>query len=267
MQSLQASWCVHVAGSTAPILNAAREEPEGSADVEWRFACLERCADPALLRAVPLDAVIRADPTAVQIVLHPCGTTLERRDPGARWHTTRGPLTLPPRPSRRWPGLDPRYSPRSGEPLDAADLRLLADVSQRGFHVLLVEPGSDAPSYALSVGLFRSFDHPEVAVFGLPPELLTGAIERVGERVRAGARFEHGAIAEGLVPGRLAAFRTVAPRRYPAYLGYAVWYHGGPFFPALQCIWSDGEGRFPWAPWFPREARDAQPVLFEPEPA
>jgi hypothetical protein len=268
MPSLPASWCVHVAEGIAPILLAAREEPDGVVDAEWRFRC-GGCADPALVRAVSLEAVIQKDPSAIQIVLHPRGTVLERRDARSRWHTVRGPLPLPPRPSRRWPGYDPRYAPRPGEALDSSDLRLLADVSERGFHVLVVEPEDEAETttYAFSVGLFRSFDHPEVALFGLPPEHLADAIHRVGERVRGGTRLEHGAIADRLVEGRLAAFRTVAPRHYPAYLGYAVWYHGGPFFPALQCIWSDTEGRFPWAPWFPRGARNAQPMLFEPEPA
>ena len=67
--------------------------------------------------------------------------------------------------------------------------------------------------------------------------------------------------------GRAIAFRRIVPRHYPAYMGHAVWYHGGARFPALQAVWADEAGRFPWDRWFPRELRDAQPILFEPEPA
>ena len=63
------------------------------------------------------------------------------------------------------------------------------------------------------------------------------------------------------------AFRRIVPRHYAEYLPRAVWYHGGARFPGLQAVWADAEGRFPWDRWFPRELRDAQLVLFEPEPA
>ena len=91
-------------------------------------------------------------------------------------------------------------------------------------------------------------------------------MRRVGERVRRGARFDEEDVEEGLLDGRAVAFRRIVPRHYPAHLGHAVWYHGGARFPALQAIWADG-GQFPWERWFSRELRDAQPVLFEPEPA
>ena len=66
---------------------------------------------------------------------------------------------------------------------------------------------------------------------------------------------------------RAVAFRRMAPRHVREYLGYAIWFHGGVRFPALQCIWADPEGRFPWDAWFPREARGLQPTLYEPDQA
>jgi hypothetical protein len=122
-------------------------------------------------------------------------------------------------------------------------------------------------AHAFSVGLFRSWDHPEVAVFGLAPEELHAVVARAAARVRRGERFDDGDVAEGLLEGRAVAFRRLVPRHYPAYLGHAVWYHGGARFPALQAVWADEAGRFPWDRWFPRELRELQPVLFEPEPA
>jgi hypothetical protein len=256
--------CRHVADG-APILFAAREDREASG-CEWEFGCGAEADGTSDARLVPLEEVVRRDPSAVEIVLHPRGTALERPGEHARWHTEAGPVLFPHRPSRRWPRFDPQYPPRRGEPLDASDLRLMADVAQAGYHVVGGASTGGAPAFAFSVGLFRSFDHPEVAVFGLPMEALDGAVRRVAERVRAGERFDEGDVVEGLVDARTVAFRRIVPRHYPTHLGHAVWFHGGARFPALQAIWSEG-GHFPWERWFPRARRDDQPVLFEPEPA
>ena len=256
--------CRHVADG-APILLAARAEPEGPSLAEWRFGCAR--ADAASdLRTVPLVEVVKRDPSAVEIVLHPRGTALERSGPGERWHTGAGPVLFPHRPSRRWPGFDPTYPPRRGEPLDAADLRLMADVAEAGFHVVSGASNGAAPAFAFSVGLFRTCDHPEVAIFGLSADALEGAVRRMAERVRGGDRLETGDVVHGILDVRDVTFRRIALHHYPARLGHAVWYHGGARFPALQAIWSDG-GLFPWDRWFTRDLRDAQPVLWEPKPA
>jgi hypothetical protein len=257
--------CRHVLEG-APILFAARDEAGEASGCEWHFRCgvaLHHADDG---RVLELDEVVRRDPSAIEIVLHPLGTTLERSGVDARWHTGAGPVLLPRRPSRRYPRFEPRFPPRPGESLDRADLRLLADVAQSGFHVVESSPG-EAPPHAHTVGLFRSWDHPEVAVFGLAPEVVQAAVARLAERVRRGERFDHGDVVDGILEDRAVTFRRIVPRHYAEFLGRAVWYHGGARFPALQAVWADADGRFPWDRWFPRELRDVQPVLFEPEPA
>jgi hypothetical protein len=258
--------CRHVVEG-APILFAARDDAQASAGCEWRFGCGRPAHRDEDARAMELEEVVRRDPSSVEIVLHPQGTVLEREATQARWLTEQGPVLLPHRPSRRYPRFEPRYPPRPGEPLDAEDLRLLADVAQSGFHCAASPGGEEAVPHAFSVGFFRSWDHPEVAMLGLEAEALRTAVGRIADRVRDGERFEHGDLADGIVNGREVAFRRVVARHYGAHLGHAVWYHGGARFPALQAVWADEEGHFPWDRWFHRELREAQPVLFEPEPA
>jgi hypothetical protein len=266
MDRERAMVCRHVADG-APILCAAREEPAGSAACEWQFGCGDEQDAIPEPRLVALEEIVRRDPSAVEIVVHPRGTSLGRESADARWHVEDGPVLFPQRPSRRWPRLDPRYPPRRGEPLDGGDLRVIADVAQSGLHVVRGASNGESPAFAYSIGLFRTFDHPEVALFGVAPDALEAAVRSIGERVRTGERFDEGDVADGVLADRAVTFRRIVPRHYPPYLGYAVWYHGGPRFPALQGIWSDRAGHFPWERWFPRELRDVQPVLFEPEPA
>lgn len=256
--------CRHVLDG-APILAASRDDPEPPG-CEWQFSCGASAHDVRDGRVLDLDEVVRRDPSAVEIVLHPCGTALERSDGAGPWHTGAGPVLLPHRPSRRYPRFEPRFPPRPGEPLDAPGLRVMADVAQLGFHVAAADDRERGPR-AYSVGLFRSWDHPEVALFGLAPEALRAAIDRLGERVRAGERFDHGDLAVDVLDDRAVAFRRIVPHHYAAFLPEAVWYHDGARFPALQVVWADRDGRFPWDRWFPRALREAQPVLFEPEPA
>jgi hypothetical protein len=261
MTSDRAVVCSHVAEGSAPILYAARSHETGA---EWRFRCGRAPHDAAMDRDASLAEVVARDPSAVEIVLHPRGSAVARAGPGARWHVDEGPLPLPSRPSRRWPSLEPRYPPRRGEPLDALDLRVLAEVAERGWHVIHVEGAGEG--HAFTIGLFRSFDHPEVLLFGLA-DAREAALDRLGARVRGGERFEDGGVAEGILPDRAVSFRTIARRHYRTYLGYAGWFHGGPRFPALQAVWPDAEGRFPWERWSSRALREAQPVLWEREPA
>lgn len=262
MTSDPAAVCSHVAALGAPILNAARAQ-DGAP--EWRFRCGRAPHDAAEERVSPLAEVVARDPSAVDIVLHRRGTVLCRAAPGERWYVQEGPLPLPVRPSRRWPSLDPHFAPRRGEPLDALDLRVLADVAERGWHV--IQANDTVAGHAFTVGLFRSFDHPEVVLFGLDAEAREASLHRLATRVRAGERFEHAGFASGILADRAVTFRAVARRHALACLGYAGWFHGGPRFPALQAVWPDAEGRFPWERWFAPGLRAAQPILSELEPA
>ncbi len=266
MRGDPATVCRHVLDG-APILIAARDEPGDPSGCEWRFRCGASPHDAEDGHVVQLAEIVRRDPSAVEIVLHPRGTALERSGAAARWLTGAGPVLLPHRPSRRYPRFEPRFPPRQGETLDDGDLRIMADLAQSGFHVVDVGADGGVADHAYSIGLFRSWDHPEVELFGLAPEVLHAAVSRLGDRIRHGERFEHGDVVDGILDDRALAFRRIVPRHYAAFLSRAVWYHGGARFPALQAVWADGDGRFPWDRWFPRELRDAQPVLFEPEPA
>lgn len=263
MPTVRAAVCRHVADRGAAILEAAREEDAAAVcgGPEWRFSCGAREHAPGEERVWPIEQVLGRDPTAVEIVLHPRGTRLTRAGTTARWYTGAGPILFPRRPSRRWPTFEPRYPPRPCEPLDADDVAVLADVADRGWHTEAIAEEEDAPPHAFSVGLFRSFDHPEVVIFGQPAPRLAALVDALAERVRAGDRFEEGAVATGLFPGRPVVFRRVATRHYPAWLSEAAWYHGGLRFPAVQCVWPDAAGNFPWDRWYPRTLRAQQPVL------
>jgi hypothetical protein len=147
------------------------------------------------------------------------------------------------------------------EPADDHDRKLLADVELHGWHVIGVEEDAEGPAFAYSIGLYRSFGHPEVIAFGLPVRVLHGIINAVGEKVRSGERLEHLDEAGDVLDRYNFACRTVERRHYREYLGYALWFYRGDDFPALQCVWPDSSHRYPRHPEAATAFVRRQPVL------
>ena len=139
-------------------------------------------------------------------------------------------------------------------------------VQEHGWAVVNVETDVDLPTYSYSVGLYKTFSHPEVIVFGLAPSVLQQIINTIGQMVRDGHRFSANETTDQILVGNECAFRLVAPGAEAKYMGTAVGYYGGEV-PALHCIWPDQAGRFPWEHGTSAIYRTLQPMLSEgPEP-
>jgi len=150
--------------------------------------------------------------------------------------------------------------------LDDSDRKLLSDIDRVGWHVVMIPEEDGTPGWSFSVGLFKSFNHPEVVVFGLPLELSEQVINGIGADIQKGKTFESGQEYPEILDGVLCTFRPVVRRWYRPFLGYAGWYYRGPEFPVLQCIWPDKQQHYPWHPKFKKAWLGAQPLLFEQEP-
>lgn len=74
------------------------------------------------------------------------------------------------------PDADPRLT-RAG-----------ADIQAHGWHVVKVMADASGPAFAYSIGLFETFKHPEVLLFGFEPDLMHCIINNVGSEIRNGKR-------------------------------------------------------------------------------
>jgi hypothetical protein len=145
------------------------------------------------------------------------------------------------------------------------DAKVLGDIKTHGWHVVKVfarenEPG---PEWAFSIGLFHSFGHPEVLVFGLALDNCMKVINEIGRQVKAGSRYESDReYPDILTDPYRCVFKTVETKNYRRYVGYALWFYECDPFPMFQCFWPDKGGHFPWDSRCNQVVKERQPLLF-----
>jgi len=120
------------------------------------------------------------------------------------------------------------------------------------------------PEWSFSTGLFHSYQHPEIVIFGLELDNMQKIVNTIGSAIRDGAKFESGNEYQDIFARCGCQFRTVDASRYQNYLGWAIWFYNGDPFPALQCFWPDREGHYPWDPACSPGVASLQPLLFKP---
>jgi hypothetical protein len=123
------------------------------------------------------------------------------------------------------------------------DARAEAVIKRHGWMVQAVfGSGPRRPDLAYTVGLW-GLNHPELVVFGLPVDTAHPMLNDLGERVRAGAMLAAGTeVSFGSWPHRVHLLAVPHPERV---LFQATRTYGRPV-PALQAVWDDRSGRFPW---------------------
>ena len=139
--------------------------------------------------------------------------------------------------------------------------RVLADIRKYGCHVLQVQADGAAPPFAYTLGIGRTSDSPDVAVFGQPAPAAHRLLHHYNKRVREGERFEAGQVLSGFLKGSDCVLRPVHPSHHRDFFGWNVWLHDGPGFRMLQLVYPTVEGIWPWDPMANDWLRRWQPNL------
>ncbi|OLF16157.1 DUF4262 domain-containing protein [Actinophytocola xanthii] len=147
--------------------------------------------------------------------------------------------------------------------LDARELNMLFHVQEQGWSVVVVAEEQELPGWAYSVGMWHSLRGPEVCMFGLRARDMHTWINAVGHQVRAGQPLRAGEDRLGVLDGFPVAVRPVHRDWHDELLTLAGEFYGG-FVPAVQLIWPDRHGRFPWDPGAGERCRTHQPRLWLP---
>ena len=143
--------------------------------------------------------------------------------------------------------------------------KIISDIDTYGWHVINVLPEGYHPSHSFSIGLYRTFKHPEVVIFGLKASTAHVFINNIGQDIKDGMIFEAGGEYPDLATGYPVTFVEVPASRYSQHLGWALWFYGEKSFPVLQMVWPDRSGNFPWHACFDPELHSLQPILGDVE--
>jgi len=140
--------------------------------------------------------------------------------------------------------------------------KLTSDIEKYGFGVIMVPQTDYLPSFAYTVGLWKSYKHPELITLGMPIDILHTVLNTVAfEGVKKGKSIEIGKNYRGVLEKHPVQFLTVDKRNIPDYFGQAINYYQTADFPALQLIWPDDKGVFPYETNFREDLIYLQPLL------
>jgi hypothetical protein len=134
-------------------------------------------------------------------------------------------------------------------------------IAQEGWAMAGVGTKNSAVTYVYTVGLQKTFAHPDLIMFGVAPAQARGVLEVIAERVKAGEPVHEGVMILGaaqipLMPRLADAARVEL--LVPAQLARGRCHY-------VQIVWPDRKDRFPWEAGFDKRRLRSQSFLFDVE--
>jgi hypothetical protein len=152
-------------------------------------------------------------------------------------------------------------------PHNPIQARIARDIGRVGWTVLAVMPTENQPvdPFAYTVGLWRTFDHPELIITGMSGEnshaVIADLIARFPEKGEKLEARHYEKLFVGVKGDYDGCLREVSDANRDSMMKGALRWNAYEYFPALQIIWPDTVGVFPWEDGYDR--RFIQPILSE----
>ena len=135
------------------------------------------------------------------------------------------------------------------------------NIEKFGIQVIMVSSTDYLPSFAYSIGLKKTYNHPEIICFGLSNSLGHQIINDVAEIIKKGEVIESGKVYSEIFENSRATFLKVDKINIADYFGAGLNFYENEEFNALQLIWTDRNDRFPWENNFEEDFLFKQPLL------
>lgn len=143
----------------------------------------------------------------------------------------------------------------------AAEKKVINDVEKYGFHVVQVKDDGYSPSFAYTIGLYKTYGYPELICFGLSLDLLHSVLWSGKELLDKQSIPDQNIGYADFLGDYEVRLLTVDKAWYHYYFGYGIWFNKGKEFPALQIVWPDKQALFPWEEAFNPAWKAGQPLL------
>ena len=141
------------------------------------------------------------------------------------------------------------------------DERTDSNIEKYGLTVIILEATDYLPAFAYSIGLWKTYKHPEIICFGLTTKTLHALINDVAKLVKHGQTIITNKSYDDFFAKNETQFLNVDPSYLNNYFGTAINYYNTDNFPALQFVWTDRNNKFPWNVDYEEEFKYRQPLL------
>lgn len=139
---------------------------------------------------------------------------------------------------------------------------VLDNVQKHGWHCTSVSGDDKTPSFTYTVGLYKSYGHPELIVFGLSSTLSHAVLAICANAAAAGRPLNLEQATDELLENHSCVFVQVPEARYSDFVLSTIRFYQGNNFPLYQVVWPElGAGVFPWHPDAEAKFKMQQPVL------
>ena len=132
-------------------------------------------------------------------------------------------------------------------------------IAREGWAMAGVGTRNAATTYVYTVGLQKSFAHPDLIMFGIALARAEGVLDIIAQRVKAGEPAHEGVMILGATPLPLMPRSADAARielLVPPQLA-----RGRHDY--VQIVWPDSKERFPWEAGFDKRRLRSQSFLFD----
>lgn len=134
-------------------------------------------------------------------------------------------------------------------------------IKKYGLSVIKVESTGYLPSFAYSVGLSETYNHPEIICFGLSTKLLHELINDVSKIIEVEGKINIDKEYDNIFQNSRAKFLKVDKENINSYFTVAINYFKTDKIKCLQLIWTDRNNKFPWENGYEKEFKFKQPLL------
>ncbi len=146
----------------------------------------------------------------------------------------------------------------------SAEQAIRQAVDEYGWFAALFEKSPETPSFAYTIGFWRTFQQPEIILFGLPTDTMRDLLRQVADNIQAGLAPVAGADDQNVLGAGAVRFEMVDVSNVADYFGYGRWFYNYQPVPLLQMFWPDRAGCFPWETGADERVALQQPLLHRP---
>lgn len=124
--------------------------------------------------------------------------------------------------------------------------QIIETVAKHGWQVSMIESDGYNPSFAYTIGLTKTYGHPELIIMGLGIQVMNKLLNIAGNLIKIGHTIQLNNDYDNFIKGYQCQFIQMHKAYYSDYLGYGIWFNKGQHFDTYQLVWPNKTGHFPW---------------------